>query len=292
MGNVGIFKGINDATSTIADTAMNLANYQENVRSRRALEDRESKRLALDERRFNADIEGRDRQNKVMDYQLNKLQEQDKIDNAFVPVSSVAPNVLNMPNTRKQYVETLKSAGFAVNETDDDIYIPNKALKFLTGLHQTNQEFNSQSFNNIMSDLQGQNASIGKQIYELQSKGGKEKELAPLLEQQKNLKAQIANIYTATEAYQKEMSKEELKAKTRMDIERLRAERKASGGSSGQGTQIERDYKNYVVFAKQKYPNLRPMTMEEFREDRIKRETSARKNVQPVEDDNDPLGLR
>jgi len=52
-----------------------------------------------------------------------------------------------------------------------------------------------------------------------------------------------------------------------------------SGGDSEKGTEFERDYKAYLKHAKEKYPKLRPMNREEFREDQVKRLAETRKSV-------------
>lgn len=190
---------------------------------------------------------------KQNEYVLKNLAEQEKIDNSFVPVSSVAPNILKMPNTRKHFTDALKSAGFEVNETPDgEVFTTNKALKYAESLMTTNSKFGQAAMQNTLTDLQQESIGISQQIAELSQTGKPdEKKLAPLLQRKQLLSKQIADVYTGQADFQKELVKQQFGNQTE---EQLTA-RALRGDQEAQAI-LDSMQKRKLEYARQSRPTI------------------------------------
>lgn len=197
----GLWQGLERATGNMASTALNLAQLQNQSRHMRALEADSAARIRMAE-------EQASREKTAFENSEKKRMEQEKIDNAFVPVSTVAPDLMKMPRLKQQMIEAAQAAGYKTEETSDEIYVPNKAIKYIGRLMTTKSEFKKITLQNAYDDLTEQSATIGKQIAELQTTGKPdEKKLIPLVRQQQAVKQQIAGIIGAREDIQAEIAK-------------------------------------------------------------------------------------
>jgi hypothetical protein len=188
MSSRGFWQGMEKGTANLADTGFKLMQFQANQNQR-------AEELMVAKDRLKLEQEAAQRQATAFQHEETKRLEQEKLDNAYTPLSLATPGIMKLPKTRQMMIDTAKSAGFDIREgADGEIYVPNKAIRHMGNLLKTNTDFMKQTLDNSMADLEAQNATISQQIAELQQKGGKEKELAPLMEQQKALKGQIAGI--------------------------------------------------------------------------------------------------
>jgi hypothetical protein len=203
-----VWRGVNDATANIANTALGIARLQSQQRHQRALEADSVRRLAMEEDRFKITQEQESRQKKIFDYQIKKQQQQEQVDNAYVSVSNAAPNLMDKPDAIKYYEDALTSAGFKVNHTPDgDIQVQNKALKYIKELRQTRDDFAVGEVKSYITSIQNQGIQITKQISELKASGkADEKTLGPLLQKQTQVREQLANLVTLDEEVQKQLA--------------------------------------------------------------------------------------
>ncbi len=205
----GIAQGFERATGNIAATGMKLMEFQANKQIA-------ADKLNLERDRLKIVQDQGIREQQAFDNAEKKRVEQETIDNAFTPVSMVAPGLGKTPTLRNQYIEAVKSAGFKVNETaDGEIYVQNRAINHIKNLMATNTAFQKASLDNSLADLTGRSVTLSQQLAEAQSSGkSDEKTLAPLLQEQKMVKEQIAAIMTVQPAVMEAILKEQAKART------------------------------------------------------------------------------
>jgi len=208
MGNEGFWTGLNQATGTALATGMKLMDYAGDQRHRAAVEANQAAQLQI--AKDKAEME-----KTAFKYAEQDRQVKEKQLNAFVPVSAVAPNVHQLPETKKFYIQTLKDAGHEVKETPDgEIYITNRGINYLKELTTTKTEFGKVQLDNILTDLQGQGVAIGQQIAQIQESGKTdEKTLAPLQQKQMAIKMQIANVIGSQRDVMAKILEEQAKAK-------------------------------------------------------------------------------
>jgi hypothetical protein len=184
----GYWQGAAKATGDMAATGMKLLEFQSN----RAYQDAQLK-MAQDKAQ---------REEIAFKHAETKRVEQERMENAYAPVSTFAPNLNKTPKTKALWMETAKSAGFDLKEMPDgEVYAPIKAIKFIGQQMATKTEFQKMTLDATLADLQEQNGAIAQQIAELSAKGTPdEKKLAPLMEQQNAIKKNIAGIITSEKA--------------------------------------------------------------------------------------------
>jgi len=227
MADVGLWTGLNQATGTALATGMKLMDYAGDQRHRAAVEANQAAQLQI--AKDKADME-----KTAFKYAEQERQTKEKQLNAFVPVSAVAPNVHQLPETKKFYIQTLKDAGHEVKETPDgEIYVTNRGINYLKELTTTKTEFGKVQLDNVLTDLQGQSVAIGQQIAQMQESGkADEKTLVPLQQKQMAIKLQIANVLGS----QKDVAEKVLLKQ--MDIEEARIK---AGEASKTEEQLIRD---------------------------------------------------
>lgn len=208
----GAWEGLAQATGRLPGLALNIAQLQQQGQHMRALEADSQQRLALEGRRMGLAEEAAGREKTAWEHSEKKRVEQETVENAFTPVSLVAPNLAKMPTLQKQFVEAAQSAGYKVNTTPDgEVYVQNKAIGHIKGLLQTNTDFMKMTVDNTLADLTNQSVALSQQIAQIQEsgKGADEKTLGPLLEKQKAVKTQIASIIGVKEGVLAEVIKKQ-----------------------------------------------------------------------------------
>lgn len=208
----GAWEGLAQATGRLPGLALNIAQLQQQGQHMRALEADSQQRLALEGRRIGMAEEAAGREKTAWEHSEKKRVEQETVENAFTPVSLVAPNLAKMPTLQKQFVEAAQSAGYKVNTTPDgEVYVQNKAIGHIKGLLQTNTDFMKMTVDNTLADLTNQSVALSQQIAQIQEsgKGADEKTLGPLLEKQKAVKTQIASIIGVKEGVMAEVIKKQ-----------------------------------------------------------------------------------
>jgi hypothetical protein len=157
-------------------------------------------------------VEQGNREQIAFQHAETKRIEQEKMDNAYAPITQFAPNIMKTPKLKALWVDTAKSAGFEIRETSDEIYAPVKAAKYIGSLIRTSNEFQKLNMDAMAIDLQEQHVNVGRQIAELSAKGQPDpKKLEPLLAEKKSIQGQIANLFTADVEFQKHIALERAK---------------------------------------------------------------------------------
>lgn len=215
MASYGVWKGINAGITNATNTALNIAQLQGQQAHQRAIEANDMQRLKMQEEQFNMS-------KKKYEYEDAERQKKEQLDNAFTPASLIAPQIHQLPETKKTYLDAVRQAGFEVKEGEDgEVYLPNKAYSYLNQLQQTNMEFSKGVTDKMLVDLQSKSVSIGQQILQVQESGGDLKKLGPLVQQQNAVKQQIAGIYSVQPKIMEELEKERLKQDAALEKERF-----------------------------------------------------------------------
>ena len=205
MASYGVWKGINAGITNATNTALNIAQLQGQQEHQRAIEANDMQRLKMQEEQFNMS-------KKKYEYEDAERQKKEQLDNAFTPASLIAPQIHQLPETKKTYLDAVRQAGFEVKEGEDgEVYLPNKAYSYLNQLQQTNMEFSKGVTDKMLVDLQSKSVAIGQQILQVQENGGDLKKLGPLVQQQNAVKQQIAGIYSVQPKIMEELEKERMK---------------------------------------------------------------------------------
>ena len=228
MADYGMWQGLERATGQAAATGMNLLQFQANREDAAA-------RQAMDQRRMGLMEEAAGREKIAFQNAEKKRMEQEALENAYIPASSVAKNIHQTPKLKAMLTETIKSAGFDVREMPDgEIYLPNKAIKFVGNLMQTQTDFAKKTLEMTTQDFTDQSVALSQQIAELQANGkADEKTLAPLMQKRQALQAQIAGLITADVEFQKKLALQKDPA-TQLPTEASLAERAAKGDAAAQ----------------------------------------------------------
>ena len=215
MASYGVWKGINAGITNATNTALNIAQLQGQQAHQRAIEANDMQRLKMQEEQFNMS-------KKKYEYEDAERQKKEQLDNAFTPASLIAPQIHQLPETKKTYLDAVRQAGFEVKEGEDgEVYLPNKAYSYLNQLQQTNMEFSKGVTDKMLVDLQSKSVAIGQQILQVQENGGDLKKLGPLVQQQNAVKQQIAGIYSVQPKIMEELEKERMKQDAALEKERF-----------------------------------------------------------------------
>ncbi len=216
MASYGVWKGINAGITNATNTALNIAQLQGQQAHQRAIEANDMQRLKMQEEQFNM-------AKKKYEYEDAERQKREQLENAFTPASLIAPQIHQLPETKKTYLDAVRQAGFEVRETEDgEVYLPNKAYAYLNQLQQTNMGFAKGLTDKMLVDLQSQIAIIGQQILQIQQgSGGDQKKLAPLFQQLNAIKQQIASIFSVQPQIMEAVEKERLKQDASLERERF-----------------------------------------------------------------------
>ena len=213
MASYGVWKGINAGITNATNTALNIAQLQGQQAHQRAIEANDMQRLKMQEEQFNMS-------KKKYEYEDAERQKKEQLDNAFTPASLIAPQIHQLPETKKTYLDAVRQAGFEVKEGEDgEVYLPNKAYSYLNQLQQTNMEFSKGVTDKMLVDLQSKSVAIGQQILQVQENGGDLKKLGPLVQQQNAVKQQIAGIYSVQPKIMEELEKERMKQDAALEKE-------------------------------------------------------------------------
>lgn len=185
----GLWTGTEKATGKALDAGFKMLDYQADQNYRGALIRNAEARLGMEQ-------EAAEREKIAFEASEKKRKEQEAIDNAYVPASSIVSNINSLPTWRSAITETLDSAGLKYQESGGELYVQNKAVKYLTNLHQNNLAFMEISTKSIRADLENQNAVLSQNILAAQEKGD-EKTLGALKQKQAAIQGQIASLMTA-----------------------------------------------------------------------------------------------
>lgn len=222
MASRGVWTGLNQATGNVMNTALNFMQLQANARHQRALESESTQRLALEGQRFNLEKDRGVREAKAFEYVEAERQTKERQKKAFVPTSVVAPQLHQLPETLKLYIQSLEEAGYEVKKTPDgEVYFTNEGIAYLKELTNTKLAFGKAKIDSVFTDLQNQSLTLGQQIAQLQESGKTdEKTLAPLQQKQAAIKTQIADIMGAQRDVMEKILEEQAKVKTGQDLQR------------------------------------------------------------------------
>jgi len=100
----GIGEGLNQATGTIAKTALNLAELQQQGRHMRALEANDVQRLQLEGQRVNMEVAQHEKQGKMIDMEIARKQKED----ALIPIEESLTRLgFASPEEHKLFIEKL-----------------------------------------------------------------------------------------------------------------------------------------------------------------------------------------
>ena len=203
MPGYGFWQGAERATGQMAATGMQLLNFQANQRI-------QGERTAMLR-------EQADREKIAFENQEKKRIEQETIDNAIMPASLANPRFHESPRVTKQYVETLRSMGFNIEQTGDEVYGPKKAFDALrqvmnlrSGNLKSDLEVVGTNAALRRADLQDQASSLAKQIQEL-TESGKDDEktaetIAKLTAKKLAVGKQVAETYTLDQKVQEALA--------------------------------------------------------------------------------------
>ena len=272
MASYGVWKGINAGITNATNTALNIAQLQGQQAHQRAIEANDMQRLKMQEEQFNMS-------KKKYEYEDAERQKKEQLDNAFTPASLIAPQIHQLPETKKTYLDAVRQAGFEVKEGEDgEVYLPNKAYSYLNQLQQTNMEFSKGVTDKMLVDLQSKSVAIGQQILQVQENGGDLKKLGPLVQQQNAVKQQIAGIYSVQPKIMEELEKERMKQDAALEKERFLEEgrnrradaqnattiKAANVRSSRESKPTEGDIRYQSYVAQMKADGKRPMSRYQF----------------------------
>jgi Fe2+ transport system protein FeoA len=279
MSDMGMWQGLEKATGTIANTGMKLMEMEQQKQRFDAMEADRTERLRMEQ-------ENMARQNRLQGMAIKKQE----YDNAPVNIKT---RLSKLGITADNEIQVLTQGLEADMESiEGDVYVPRSVAR----KHFTDKLSDPQTLADLAT-VRMQNANTrGQQLQQMLMEGKlKDEEKAAAqkeLEQIPLLKEQYLSAKKRAEA--------QLKIKEEMPFG-------AAGGGvvydkrTGKPSYVpqqktvpersstfDRDYDAYLEQAKTNYPDLRPMTREEFREDQVKRLSKAR----TAGKNNDPLGIR
>ena len=199
-----------ESTGRLPGLALNLAQLQQQGQHMRAFEAYSQRRLAIEGDRMKLAEDQNAREQQAFDYDRKKKIEQDKIDNAFAPASLRFPKIHEFPTLKKAGIDALRTAGFEVKETPDDIYTTNKGYDYLNAAVKNNPAFAKTALESTITDLQNKSTNITKKIMEIQESGKIDDKQLPILKKQQELvKSQIGELFSTQESFVKEQMKQE-----------------------------------------------------------------------------------
>lgn len=197
----GLWQGAERATGDIAKTGMKLMEFQ----AQRA---DAAQRAAIEQEKMGMIRDSAAREQKAFDYAQKQRDEQERQLNAYVPASFVAPNISKTPKLRSLLTDTLRSAGYDIREMPDgEIYLPNRAVQYATTLFKTQADFQKAALGATLADLTDRSVAVNAKIAEMEASGKMdEKTIAPLIQEKKEIAAQISGLITADVNFQKELA--------------------------------------------------------------------------------------
>jgi len=187
----GMWQGLERASGNLAATGMNLLRWKGDQANQEAM-----MQIRRDQLKIAQDQELREKT--AFEHAEKKRIEQENIDNAVVPASVVNPRFHALKKLVPQYVEIMKSAGFKITETPDEIYGSNKAFAYLGQVMKTSNEAKMQMSQSALLELQEISNGIGQQILQLKQSGKEDEktvgQLQKLEKQRADIKSEIGFI--------------------------------------------------------------------------------------------------
>jgi hypothetical protein len=171
---------------------------------------------AIDDMSKLQDVENKKRQGAALDYELQKAQEQEKMDSAFYPVSSALKDPASNENLLKLWENKAMEGGFKdhIKKVGEDMYVTGKAMKYIKSLYggaKEQGEMAEATLKASMADVQSNVIKLNK--LKIEGKDGKklkpeeEQEIDGKLDGYKQMAAQLLG-------FEKQL-KEEKKAKAK-----------------------------------------------------------------------------
>ncbi len=201
MAATGFWTGMERATGNLANTGMQLLQYQ-------GQQANSATRLKIEQDRA-------DREAKAFKYAEEERQVKEKQLNAFIPLSVAIPNINDLPDSKNTAVKMIADAGHEIKQgADGEIYTTNRGAAYYQDLVKNNLAAHKLALESAHIDLENKNAALTQQIGALQESGGKDEKITPLLEKQKAIKLQMAGLIGGKEDVQKAIAIEQAKVKT------------------------------------------------------------------------------
>jgi len=184
MADYGLWQGLEKATGNMAATGMQLIQYKQQ-------QAQNAQRIGLETQRLKIAQDVDERSRISSERQQKREQEQEDWGNAYTPASFFSKDIVNEPESKKNYLKMLDEGGYKYKDMGDEVYIQNKGYKHIYEKLKTDLDAKKLMLDSRLTDLQSKGVTLSQKIASGEIKG---KDLEAAQQQQKSIKTQIANI--------------------------------------------------------------------------------------------------
>ena len=198
----GISAGIQDFTSLLG-SKQNLERGEQAIRAgdqSMAIQAKQEERASL----------AADQSRRKSEYELQAAERQKKFDEAWYPVSSVAPNLEKMPKLKELFTNMAKQEGLGVKEDQTGLYAQGYSLSHIKNQFSSSIEFNKAATDAAEADMDAIITTGAQRLAKMQSgeEKAKPEDIEALQKQLGTYKQQKAQLLYQKESIQKELLKQ------------------------------------------------------------------------------------
>ncbi len=195
---MGMWQGLAEGTRQIPSMGMGLLQMRQNQEAQEAMRQKEKDRLNLHASEVTS-------QNAIREEEKKKMELERRTREAFVPISSVAPQLSSMPGLSKHWENAVSQSGFVIKDVGGERYVQQGAIDLVQKLMKTNLEFAGTSLKLTQKDLTDQLLAVSNKLNDPENKlTGKDLENANA--QKEMIKKKIADVLSADMDFQKQMA--------------------------------------------------------------------------------------
>lgn len=265
----GIGEGLNQATGTIAKTALNLAEFQQQARHMRALEANDTQRLAMQKTHYDSINQEREIEMRQKEVALAKAQEDIKPVDAdlFLSIKGFSAGQI-------KYVKDVASKGGLIEQDGQYSYVPKKAGAEFLAKFIADPEHNVNLGRIGMQEIDAQRAQIKQALADPKLKP---EDMQKLKLQDAELANKRTDLFHRTKLSQQEFDaknkpiKENSKLLTpeeeaqQIRIAHAKREPRGSGGSSRGDKEVEKTVRAIEGHIKTRYTDMNKKLENDFK---------------------------